>query len=93
MTYTVRPVTQFALMREGQDTPVAIYRTEHEALAAAAMLDGHALRNRLQEPQPHSSAHHVSLYDKGQLDAMETRIAAGMQNPAKPYLFSDWAKR
>lgn len=59
MTYTVRPVTQFALMRDGQAAPVAIYGTALEAQAAAAMLAEHRT----------------------------------MQTPAKPYLFSDWAKR
>lgn len=44
MTYTVHPVTMFTLMRDGQDTPVAIYRTEHEAQAAAEMLAEHESR-------------------------------------------------
>lgn len=41
MTYTVSPITLFALMRDGQDTPVAIYHTAHEAQAAAEMLAEH----------------------------------------------------
>lgn len=47
MTYTVHPVTLFALMRDGQDTPIAIYHTAHEAQAAAAMLAEHKARTNL----------------------------------------------
>jgi hypothetical protein len=44
MTYTVHPITLFALMREGQEAPVAIYHTEHEAQAVAEMLAEFASR-------------------------------------------------
>lgn len=46
MTYTVRPITQFALMRDGQATPVAVYSAEQDAKAAIAMLAEYVARVR-----------------------------------------------
>jgi hypothetical protein len=50
MSYSVHPVTLHALIRDGQQTPVAIYHTAHEAQEAAKMLTLHEGRDAAGEP-------------------------------------------
>jgi hypothetical protein len=63
MTYTVKPITQYAVINDENGLAISLCKSKDEATAIALMMAGHG--RRIEQDFP----------------------------GAKPYRFSDWAKK